>query len=313
MLALGKNSLHSFRDQLYACMCMCVLYFVITAKVMEPAVHKAYEAEIGFVSKSTRKPSTHSDSSSVADSTQPPVSPVRSLTLSTSTEQDDVYIMLDECVSGPSSISPMVSTSSSTPSPGNTLADRNAAPYSVEYLNLDSSGNHRNLGDLPPRYDLAQSPARSVHTRRSMDAVFEGNNGKDVGVWDHATNPDFTGHSKSGNGDLAPALPAKTYNADVEYDVPLGAPVRGSASHPAPSAMHGSSAPPPQPHMAIPGRMHRYVNAAPIVVRSQTPTSSATQKNYAEASAAIRGPSSVRPAYQNTANSSPLLPPKAHG
>ena len=309
---------------------LCVfLYFTITAKVMDTAAVKPSETETAL--KSPTKSQTHSDSSSLALSTQGhDVSPARSLTLSTSMDQDypdEGYILLDECFSGTSSA---MSTSSGTPSPGNTLSSRNAVPLAAEYQNLDSTSDGKSVSDPPPPYELAVSLSNFVHASRSTNGVFEGipvpkgNGSTGIGMSDShsmagATNMEFVAHSKHGNIELPPALPAKMSSAvpDVEYDVPISGLVHGHALYSAPSPQHGSTAAPPQPHMAH-GRMHRYVNTAPAVVRTQSPTSSATQKNYAESSAASRqqfGSPTTRTA-QHDAVAPPsysLLPPRSHG
>ena len=240
------------------------------------------------MTKSPRKPSTHSDSSSQAASITAPESPVMSLRLSMSMESEDAdetYILLDECVSGSSGVSPMMSTSSATPSPGNTLAGRNTAVIATDYMNLDSSGDSKTLDDFLPH--SVPSPGSGMSARRSTDAVSvdsafqsrpEIDDDADVERWNNystprSSNTEFTGHSKSGDDDVAPALPAKKGSLDAEYDVPVFGPIHVSPPHPASNPMHGASAapPPPHPHMAVPGRMHRYVNSAPTPVRSQGP------------------------------------------
>jgi len=309
--------------------------FTITAKVLETAAFKPETEPVAV--KSPKKSPTPSDSSSLALSTQAHASPATSLTLSTSAEPetaDDGYILLDECFSGTSSVSLKMSTSSGTPSPGNTLSSRNAVSPSADYQNVD--GDSKTADDLPPRYESPQSPFSSdMHAERSMDNIFEGgpvvpecdDDSTTVGIWDS--------HSvvKSSNGELPPALPVKMTMSvavpDVEYDVPLTGLGHGSAPHPTASPMHGSAAPPPQPHMVVPPtHMHRYVNTAPAFVRSQTPTSSATvwqnyteppssgQQNYVECVPPHRVQSSqpsTRPAQNAATASSSLLPPKAHG
>ena len=308
--------------------CVCVFvcgYFTITAKVLDTA---AVKPETETVPKSPTKSQTPSESSSLALSTQAHSSPATSLTLSTSAEQenpDEAYILLDECFSGTSSLSLMMSTSSGTPSPGNTLSSGSALPSSVEYQNLDNLSDGKTVDDLPQRRESPQSPSSGVHARRSTDASFEGapvpecdDSTGDSRSVDGTTNVEYMTHYKFGNGDLPPALPAKMPAVpDVEYDVPVSGLTHGSALCPASSPIQ--PAPPPQPHtavMAVPGRMHRYVNTAPAIVRAQTPTSSSMQKHYAESSSASRiqsGPPSARPVQQNASASSSFLPPRAHG
>lgn len=280
------------------------------------------EAETAFVPKSPVRPkSAGSDASSTAANLEAPASPVTLLSLSLSTEQEnpeDAYILLDECFSGSLSTSPKMSTSSATPSPGNTLT----APVPTQYPSLGSSADSKSLNDLSQQYVYCQSPHSSGNPRRSTGAVLEHvprqsksetDGGTDVGIWDcqsasHSTDPEFTGHSKSGNGNSPPALPAKMIVSDVEYDVPSSAFIRESALHPAaPTIMHSPSVPPPQPHMVNPGWMHRYVNTAPRVVQNP---SAVAQKNYVESSA-IHSLHPTQPMPQTS--SSPLLPPKAHG
>jgi len=203
-------------------------------------------------------------------------------------DPDEAYILLDECVSGSSGVSRMMSTSSARPSPGNTLAGRYTAAMPTDYRSPDSPGDSKTLEDsLPQSYMLVQSPAGGLNIQRSMDAVLEDSpfpsrpeidDDTDSGIWDNhsvsrATDMEFTGHSKSRDDDVAPALPAKKNSLDVEYDVPVFGPVHGSAAHSAANPMYTSpvAPPPPQPHMAVPGRMHRYVNSAPMPVRSQGP------------------------------------------
>ena len=189
--------------------------------------------------------------------------------------------------------------------------------------------NGKTVRDLSPPYELAASASSGMHASRSTDGVFEGapvpkgNGSTGVGIWDSysgssATNAEFKAHSKPGNIELPPALPAKMSSAvpDVEYDVPLSGLAHGHALYSALSPLHGSTAAPPQPHMAVPGRMHRYVNTAPAVVRTQSPTSSATPKNHAEPSAASRQQYSsptTRSAQHNAAAPPSLLPPRSHG
>jgi len=202
-------------------------------------------------------------------------------------DPDEAYILLDECVSGSSGVSSMMSLSSATPSPGNTLAGRYTAPMPVDYMNLDISGDSKTLDDSSPHYVYAQSPAGGLNSRRSMDAVSEdspfssrpeidddtdGRRRNNYSV-SHATDMEFMGRSKSRDEEVAPALPAKKNSLDVEYDIPVFGPVHGYAAHSATNPMYCSPAapPPPQPHMAVPGRMHRYVNSAPTPVRSQGP------------------------------------------
>jgi len=257
-----------------------LFFFVLTAKVLDTPAGKSPEAESGYVPKSVKKPSTPSDSSSQGASIQAPESPTTSLTLSISTDHenpDDSYIMLDECFSGSSSISPMMSTSSTTPSPGNSLSNRSVASATVEYMNLDSSLTVKTLDDMSPPMKSVQSSPRHMQSQRSADAVLES----------------------------VPYLAHRVSDDTVEYDVPVPEPrLHPAAANPA----HCSSpAPPPQPHKVAPGRMHRYINTAPAF---------APHKNYAESSAGTHmqgGLHPVQPAQQSSTNASPLLPPKAHG
>jgi len=279
--------------------------------------------------KSPTKSPTLSNSSSLALSMQAHTSPATLLTLSTSVEQenpDDGYILLDECFSGTSSTPLMMSTSSGTPSPGNTLSSRSSVPLSAEYQYPDNDS--KTTDDFPPPHESVQFPQSSdVHTERSADNIFDSgpvsldscdDDSTIVGIWDsHST-------MKSDNGELPPALPAKvtlsTAVPDVEYDVPQSGLGQGSASHP-----HGSPAPPPQPHMVIPPtQMHRYINTAPAFIRSQTPMrqnlaefpSSGQQKYqplYVECIPRGHGQSGTRPGQAQNAAASALLPPKAHG
>ena len=282
-----------------------VLLFT-AAPVLDVAAptQKSAEVETGLA---PTKAVNQLDSSSLASGMKLSTSPATSLRLSTSMDPEnpeDTYILLDECVSGTSSMSPMMSTSS-TPSPGNTLSSRNTAP--VEYMNLDSSGDSKTIDPLP-----TGTLSSSVQTKSSsMDTVFEheptrarpaSEHSIDDGIWDcqsttaqSATSLEFAGHSKCGSSYPVLPLPAKTGGiSDVEYDVPFS----GAASHPAaPSGIRSSpAAPAPHHHMAVPGRMHRYVNAAPIIVR--------TAKSHGESPTA----SSVWPAFQT----STALPPKKH-
>jgi len=297
----------------------------MTAKVLETAALKSPKAETGFVLTPPPKQSTLSDSSSPAGSMAAHRSPAASLSLSTTSmeheNQDDTYIMLDECFSGSSNVSPKMSTSSATPSPGNTLDNRNPVAVPVEYMNLVGASDGKTMDEIPPRY--IPGPGSNVSARRSTDAVSEGAQfpmqpeneySADAGIWEFqfaasTANPEYM-QSESVDSHLAPAVPARIHVSDVEYDVPSGASIHGSAVPPAPSTVHGSPAAPPQPHMAVLGRLHRYVNTAPAPVPMQTPMSSTTQKNYAELSAANRIPAGQ--ALQSSANSS-LPPPKAHG
>ena len=335
VLRMLDQKMKDYRCRMSTDVCVC---FTITAKVLETTSRKPSVADT--VPKSPTKSPTPSESSSLALSMQAHTSPTTSLTSTEHENPEDAYIMLDECFSGTSSASLMTSTSSGTPSPGTTLGGRSGIPSSGEFRNMHSSGDSKTVDDLPPRHvespsrgmragrsadaifedepipDLpprgVESPTGSVRTRRSTDAMFEDEPvpecdvSTDSGIWDgqslaSSTNLGYLmGQSESGNYGLPPALPAKLLAvSDVEYDVPKMGLVHTSAVGPASSPMHGSTASPPQPHMAIPGPMHRYVNAAPVVMRSHTPTST-TQS----------GPS--RPP-QNTAKSSSLLPPKAHG
>jgi len=306
---------------------------------MDTAAVKPSETETETALKSPTKSHTHSDSSSLALSTQGQVSPARSLTLSTSMDQeypDEAYILLDECFSGASS-AVSLSTSSGTPSPGNTLGSRNAVPLAAEYRNLDSTSDGKSVSELAGSF---------VHTR-SADGVFEdvsvskGNDSTGVGIWDsRSTNTEFMAHSKHEDVKLPPALPAKMLSAvpGVEYDVPISGLVHGHALYSATSPLYGSTAAPPQPHMVVHGhtlystpsplhdstaapqphmahgRTHRYINTAPAVVRNQTPTSAAMQRNYTELPAARSlGSPTTRSAQQNAAAPPSLLPPRTYG
>lgn len=274
--------------------------------------------EVQTVSTSARKLSDKLDSSSVATdisaSTWTMGSSLTSLTLSVGTEHenpDEAYILLDECFSRPENV-PHLGPSS----PVNAPTVRSVTPSSAEYMNLPSSGGRKTPDDPMPR----RTPGGDdVHARRSLDGAFEGVPGiaepesgytSDAGTVDSysaadATNPLLSGHSKSSNGEIAPALPAKvglSVVPDVEYDIP-----RGSVSHQTPSPMHGSpAAPAPRPHMAFPGPMHRYMNTAPVPVRNPTQSS-------VESLSAVQGAHYRQPPEQAAPRSSPLLPPRAHG
>ena len=288
-------------------MAVCVF---VTAKVMDsaaPAVSKPLSAaETAVPPKSSKKSSSdQSDSLSVTTSTQANTSPVTSVALSTSMEQkddDDTYILLDECVSGPASISSMTSSwLASLPSPDNMLAVKNV------------SDNYVNLSHLPPNQERVHSPGHdSLYARRSVDGVFEGavqpesGSSMDVDVPDgHCTNGatqnlEYMSHSESNGSHLPPALPAKMYlPSDVEYDVPSSLSVSSSSYAIAAPMLVSPAAPPPRRHMA-PGRMHRYINTAPVLM----------PRNPVESSNFPVGGHHLPP--QQSTTSLPL-PPKSHG
>jgi len=275
-----------------------VSYFVITDKVLDNAPASTPST------MDSKKPSHQSKSSSTTAVSGANLSPITSPKLSSSMEQenqDDTYILLDECVSGTQSSSLKVTAwLASTPSPGNALAVRN------DCLNVDISGDSKSP---MPSLGFVHSPNGSLHARSSEDGAFEGTvlaqsgDTMDVDTPDGrfavgVTSPDSMGYSKPDESEFPPALPAKmSVESFVEYAVPLSTPVHASTSHRTPVTMHGSSAaPPPRPHMAVPGRMHRYVNAAPtpVAARGQTP-----------------GGIYIQPPQQNATASA--LPPKPHG
>ena len=293
-------------------MTVCVIYFVNKAKVLDMAAYKPTASETGHVPKSPAKSSTASTSSSPPGSTLAPPSPT-SLSLSTGEEPDNQdYILLDECYSG-TGTSPIMSTSSSaTPSPGNTLARGIAPP--VEYQNLVGSANGKSLDELPSSENIL---ARGNETPVEYQNVIISTDSKSLDEFSiqSASSSAYGSMCADAVFEGVPSLPAKTDVSDVEYDVP--AMMHGYGFHPSAKPMHSSPVPPPpppQPHMAVPGRMHRYVNAPPMVVRSQTPTSATIQKNYSESSSySIQAHTGLRPAPQSATSRSPVLPPKAHG
>lgn len=265
--------------------------------------------------KSPKKSSDSSDSGLYAcgQSTQPSTSPVTSLALSTSMEQEDpgdTYILLDECFSGPASISSKMS-SSLAGSPDNVLADhRNVQD---NYVNLYISGCTPISGYLPTTQEPVHSPHSGLHATTYVDGVFEGTvqpesgSSMDLDVPDgYFTNggTDLENLTQSETNELPPSLPAKmSVPSDVEYDVPFLSSASASTSSRAPAPVLDSPVvPPPRAHMAVPGRMHRYVNTAPVVV----------PRNHAESSPAVSVGGNIRPTQQNTTPSLPL-PPKAHG
>jgi len=318
------------------------LYFVITAKVLDTAAAAAVKPssteEAAFLPQSSRKSSDQSDWSSVNVGAWLNSSPVISPTWSTSMDREDpedAYILLDECFSGPASMSPKLSSSlASTPSPENTLSGRSAP---LGYIYPDTSRHTSGDGYLMLlNQESVHSPHSNLRARKSVDGLFEGTvqpesvNSMDVEVHNGyftagTTNLEGVGISKSDDSDIPPALPAKvsvtsdvkmSIASGVEYDVPMSSsPVHASASQGTLGPVHGSpAATPPRPHMAVQGRMHRYVNTAPVVVaRSQTPATSALPQNYAKSSS-VTAPVAgyVQVTQQSRLVSSPL-PPKSHG
>jgi len=270
--------------------------------------------ETAFLPEFSKK-SDQSDYLNVTTSTQAISSPATSpLNLSTSMEQenpDDTYILLDECVSGPASASSKMSSSlTSTPSPESTLGGTNAP---VDYMNLDISPDDKVLQSAHP-------PHSSFQASSSLDGVFEAaaqsESGSSIGVdmpggyfTAASTNREYMGIKISGENHFPPALPAKiTVAPSVEYDVPVSSSVRVPTSHHVTPGPVPVVAPPPRPHMAVQGRMHRYVNTAPTVVtHTRTPVS----QNYAESSSTVPIGGYHQAAPRSTA--SIPLPPKSHG